>query len=87
MVLINVKLSEEDQFFYTTTCTTQNEELKRELVIINNWRKRLQLIILEGNELVKKGPMKEGGLVEDDLANRILYSLNERRKREKIRNE
>lgn len=70
MVLLNVKLSEEDQFFYSSTCNVNNEDLRRELIQLNNCRKRLQLIILESNELVKFGPMKNE-LVEEDLANRI----------------
>jgi hypothetical protein len=70
MVLLNVKLSEDDQFFYATTCTANNNDLRRELVSLQNARKRLQLVVLEAGELVKFGPIKDE-LVEEELVNHI----------------
>ena len=60
-----------DQFFYTTSCAVRNDALRNELVDLQNIRKRLQLVVLESEDLVKFGPMKED-LVEDELVNRIL---------------
>jgi hypothetical protein len=73
MVLINVKLSEDDQFFYATTSAVRNDALRSELVDLQNWRKRLQLAVLESEDLVKFGSMKED-IVEDELVNRIKFA-------------
>jgi hypothetical protein len=59
MVVIQVKVSDNEAFLYETTCDTPNDVLVREVTQV--WNMRLRLGQLTGGlrEMAKYGPMKE----------------------------
>jgi hypothetical protein len=59
MVVIQVKVSDNEAFLYETTCATTNDDLVREITQV--WNMRLRLGQLTGGlrEMAKYGPMKE----------------------------
>eukprot|EP00891_Asterochloris_glomerata_P003978 jgi/Astpho2/3978/fgenesh1_pm.00063_%23_11_t len=58
MVLLHVKKSDEEQFFYEVPVAIPVPEATQQLVAIHNLRMRIKRLKLEGGELAQYGPAK-----------------------------
>lgn len=62
MVVIHFKKSDANQFLFTATCPTPIEELKKQLVLVNNLRLKVDRLAVSLEDLAAKGPLKPEAL-------------------------
>lgn len=62
MVILHIKRSDANQFLYETTTDILIEDLIKELVLINNWRLKIDRAAQALEDLASKGPIKPEAL-------------------------
>lgn len=62
MVILHIKRSDANQFLYETTTDILIEDLTKELVLINNWRLKIDRAAQALEDLASKGPIKPEAL-------------------------
>jgi hypothetical protein len=62
MVILHIKRSEGNQFFYETSTAIKFDELLKELVCVNNMRLKIDRACQSVEDLATKGPMKPEAL-------------------------
>lgn len=76
MVVAHVKISDDKQFLFQTTCNVPVDTLQQQVIEMANLISRIEAIVSEAEDLVKYGPMNSPS--EQNLAQNIgNLSLNE----------